>query len=59
MWDIPTAVILRKCQAFQKGVRSIQFDATRIFAASDDHTCAVIDITTVLVFPLSSSLTNY
>ena len=46
VWDIPTAVILRKCQAFQKGVRSIQFDATRIFAASDDHTCAVIDITT-------------
>jgi WD40 repeat protein len=46
VWDIPTAVILRKCQAFEKSVRSIQFDATRIFATSDDRTCVVIDITT-------------
>ena len=46
VWDIPTAVILRKCQTFESSVRSIQFDATRIFCSSDDSTIAVIDITT-------------
>jgi hypothetical protein len=46
VWDIPTAVMLRKCQAFEKGVTAIQFDATRIFCASNDCTTAVIDITT-------------
>ena len=44
--DIPTAVILRKVQAHEKSVRSLHFDATRIFSVGNDGLVVITDITT-------------
>ena len=46
VWDIPTAVILRRIEAHRKSIRSLQFDATRIFCCSNDSEVSVLDITT-------------
>ena len=45
VWDIPTAVILRKVQAHEKSVRSLHFDATE-FLVGNDGLVVITDITT-------------